>query len=119
MTRGAPFGGEEIAAFWICLEDFTPKKNSLEVVAKSHHGTFYNAPKALALDGSQDDTGVDDTTSMYTDEDYRRVGLEPRPKMPDIAREKEKWDLRSFDLRKGDVTVFHMNFRSVQPMPPS
>lgn len=109
LSYGAPFGGEEICAFWICLEDFTPAKNSLEVVPKSHRGTFYNAPQALALDGSQDDEGVDDTTPMYTDEDYTRVGLDPRPRMPDIAKEREKWDLRSFDLRKGDVTVFHMN----------
>lgn len=48
-----------------------------------------------------EDPNIDDTTPLY--EQAARDGRMPR--IPDIQKERHKWDLLSFPLKKGDVTV--------------
>merc|ERR1712093_608895 len=41
----------------------------------------------------------DDTTPIFEESKL--------PTVPDVARQREKWDIVSFDLRKGDVLALH------------
>ena len=91
-----------MANLWICFEDFIPSQNSLEVVRASHKGPLYNMTKVFDI-VKNEDPNADDTSPLY--EAAAKDGRMPR--LPDIQKEREKWDLLSFPLNKGDVTVFH------------
>merc|ERR1711939_840587 len=91
-----------MAGFWICFEDYIPARNSLEIVRGSHKGILYNHATNFDI-FPPDDPNADDTTPMF-----EAAALDgTRPRVPDIPNEREKWDLLSYPLAKGDVICFH------------
>lgn len=84
-----PMTGEKAAVFWIAL-DPVPAEHALEVVRGSHRGPLYNASKFDA---------ADDTAPFYPDN-----GL---PRLPDIQAGRDQWDIVAWDIRPGDLLVFH------------
>jgi hypothetical protein len=76
----------QISGAWIPLDPL-PAEFALEYVAGSHLGVEYNTfdlnkPSAVAVDNGQ-------------------------PKLPNIQRERDKWDIRSHDMQPGDMLVIH------------
>ena len=84
-----PIDGDDIAVVWISFEPVA-KENSLEFVRGSHRGVLY--------DGSRFDP-EDDTAPLY--------GNGVLPRLPDIEKERAKWDIVSWGTNPGDVVVFH------------
>jgi ectoine hydroxylase-related dioxygenase (phytanoyl-CoA dioxygenase family) len=81
--------GKQILGMWISLDPLT-EEETLEVVAGSHLGPLYNG---TAFD---DD---DDTVPVFD--------LQKFPRLPDIQRERDKWDIVSWASQPGDVLVMH------------
>jgi ectoine hydroxylase-related dioxygenase (phytanoyl-CoA dioxygenase family) len=88
-TSYGNFQGDELAGFWITF-DPVAKEDALEVVRGSHKGPLYTAVRFAP---------EDDTAPLY-DGDVM-------PQMPDIERERDKWDIISWASEPGDVLVFH------------
>ena len=84
-----PIDGDDIAVVWISFEPVA-KENALEFVRGSHRGVLY--------DGSRFDID-DDTAPLY--------GNGVLPRLPDIEKERDKWDIVSWGTNPGDVVVFH------------
>ena len=84
-----PYGGERLAVMWINF-DPVDQADSLEFVRGSHRGPLFSGP---GFDP------VDDTRPAWADS--------PLPRIPDIERERERWDIVSFAVEPGDVVVFH------------
>lgn len=84
-----PFAGPSFGVFWIPLESLSAA-NVLEVVRGSHRTTLYN--------GSAFDP-LDDTAPVFSDD--------ARPRLPDIERERWRWDIVSEPMARGDVLAFH------------
>jgi len=76
------------------------------VVRGSHLGPLYNAAKKFDAFRRFRTfrNGEDDTTPLYDSGGELSRNL---PKIPPIAQERHKWDLVSFDLKKGNVLVMH------------
>lgn len=83
------FNGPRMAAFWIPLDPI-PRECCFEVVRGSHRGVTYN--------GSRFEPG-DDTAPLYPVSDL--------PHLPDIEREREKWDIAGDEIEPGDLMGFH------------
>lgn len=94
-TSYLPWGGDHWANAWISFEA-VPKRNALEVVKGSHHGTLH--------DGTDFIDAVDPTAPLHGPES----GL---PQLPDIeARRKvdpEAYDILSWALEPGDALILH------------
>ena len=88
-TSYLPIAGERLVVMWISF-DPVARENSLEFVRGSHRGTLY--------DGSRFDAR-DDTAPLYGDGSM--------PRLPDIERERERFDIVSFAVEPGDVVAFH------------
>jgi ectoine hydroxylase-related dioxygenase (phytanoyl-CoA dioxygenase family) len=88
-TSYVPFAGKSLVALWIPFESW-PASNVLEVVRGSHKGVIYN--------GTLFDPN-DETVPMY-DEKWM-------PRLPNIQAERDRWDIFSTDMRRGDVLAFH------------
>ena len=88
-TSYLPIAGEQLAVLWISF-DPVPKEGALEFVRGSHRGVLY--------DGSRFDPH-DDTAPLYGD------GTLPR--LPDIERERDRFDIVSFAVEPGDAIAFH------------
>lgn len=84
-----PIQGNDLAVVWISFEPLTADE-SLEFVVGSHHGTLY--------DGSRFDPR-DDTIPLY--------GTGDLPRLPDIEKSREEYDIVSFAIEPGDVVIFH------------
>jgi ectoine hydroxylase-related dioxygenase (phytanoyl-CoA dioxygenase family) len=84
-----PIDGNDIAVMWISFEPVATE-NALEFVRGSHRGLLY--------DGSRFDP-EDDTAPLY--------GNGVLPRLPDIEKERAKWDIVSWGVNPGDVLVFH------------
>ncbi|MCK9503757.1 MAG: phytanoyl-CoA dioxygenase family protein [Porticoccaceae bacterium] len=88
-TAYLPFSGSGLIILWIPLEDLDAE-NVLEVVRGSHKSTLYNAslydPK--------------DVTAPLYDEKYL-------PRLPDIEKERNKWNIFSTAMKRGDVLALH------------
>lgn len=82
--------GSELVACWISL-DALPKEHCLEFVRGSHKGTLYNG-SAFAAD--------DDTRPLYK---HSKL-----PRLPDIQRARDDFDIVSWDVAPRDVIVFHL-----------
>ncbi|HXW85239.1 MAG TPA: phytanoyl-CoA dioxygenase family protein [Candidatus Binataceae bacterium] len=82
-----PIEGEHLAVAWITFEPVA-KENALEFVRGSHRGMLY--------DGSRFDLN-DDTAPIY--------GTLPR--LPEIERERARFDIVSWAVDPGDVLFFH------------
>lgn len=88
-TSYHPISGENIAVFWMPMQDITDD-TALEVIPRTHTGQLYN--------GSVFDPS-DDTAPLYNEKDM--------PRLPDIQAEREKWDIVTCSMNKGDVLIFH------------
>lgn len=81
--------GSKFVVFWIPMHDI-PEESALEVVRGSHKKTLYNPsffdPK-------------DDTKPLYDESEM--------PRLPEIESERDKWDIMTCAMKKGDVLVFH------------
>jgi ectoine hydroxylase-related dioxygenase (phytanoyl-CoA dioxygenase family) len=93
-TSYLPWGGEHWANAWISFETI-PKRNALEVVRGSHHGTLY--------DGSTFQNPDDPTDPLH--------GYGQLPRLPDIEairkRDPSAFDVISWASRPGDVLIVH------------
>ena len=89
-TSYGNMNGPMMAVVWIPL-DPVAREHGLEVVRGSHRGVTYN--------GSRFALG-DDTAPLYPVSDL--------PRLPDIERERYKWDIAGSDLSPGDLMVFHL-----------
>jgi ectoine hydroxylase-related dioxygenase (phytanoyl-CoA dioxygenase family) len=93
-TSYLPWAGEHWANAWISFEAL-PKRNALEVVRGSHHGTRY--------DGTTFANPNDPTEPLH--------GGDALPRLPEIeAIRKEDpnaFDVLSWAIRPGDVMVLH------------
>lgn len=81
--------GRQLAGFWITLDD-TPAEESLEFVRGSHLGPVY---AGTAFD-------YDDETTPYAPNDHRE-------RIPDIEANRDRYDIVSFEIERGDVVLFH------------
>jgi ectoine hydroxylase-related dioxygenase (phytanoyl-CoA dioxygenase family) len=88
-TSYLPITGEQLVVMWIAF-DPVAKEHALEFVRGSHRGVLH--------DGSRFDPD-DDTAPLYGD------GTLPR--LPDIEKERERFDIVSFAVEPGDVVAFH------------
>lgn len=88
-TSYLPFAGPGFLIFWIPLDDLEAQ-NVLEVVRGSHQGTLYNATL-------YDPTDV--TAPLYDEKDL--------PRLPDIEANRDKFDIHSTPMKRGDVLAFH------------
>lgn len=113
-TMSIPFEGQHMAVIWISFEA-VPQSHSLEMVRGSHKGRLFNSPQAFSVVGEKGrsvesrEAAKDDVTPLWTQEDFDAVGLkgEVWPTVPDLAKDKDAWDLLVFPTRPGDVVVFH------------
>ena len=85
-----PLEGDHLATLWTNL-DPVAKEDSLELIPGSHHGPLYN-PTAFNPN--------DVSASMFAD------GVWPR--LPDIESERDKWPIVSWEMKPGDVLIFHL-----------
>lgn len=82
--------GSQLVACWVSLDPL-PKEHCLEFVRGSHKGELYNG-SAFAAD--------DDTAPLY-----KQSRL---PRLPDIQKRRDEFDILSWDLEPGDLIVFHL-----------
>ncbi|HTO41628.1 MAG TPA: phytanoyl-CoA dioxygenase family protein [Rhizomicrobium sp.] len=78
--------GDQVNGAWLCLEPLE-KEYTLEVIRGSHKGPLYNGVNRL----KPKEVGFD-------------VG---GPATPDIEAHREDYDIVSFDMKPGDMLVFH------------
>ena len=88
-TSYLPFTGPGLLILWIPLDTLNAR-NVLEVVRGSHRKTLYNA-------SLYDPTDV--TAPLYDEADL--------PRLPDIESERDRWDIFSTAMKRGDVLAFH------------
>lgn len=81
--------GDDLAVAWITF-DAVAAADSLEFVRGSHKGPLYNGSR-FELD--------DDTAPLHLAADL--------PRLPDIEKERTKFDIVSFAVAPGDVVLFH------------
>ncbi|HVT25445.1 MAG TPA: phytanoyl-CoA dioxygenase family protein [Rhizomicrobium sp.] len=86
-----PFEGPKSVVLWIPLDDLK-KENSLDVVRGSFKGKIFNGT-AMDID--------DDTLPLYSEDDL--------PRLPNIEKERDKWDIVSWPIKRGDILAFHSN----------
>src|SRR4051794_31174069 len=79
--------GNDLAVGWITF-DPVDKQDSLEFVRSSHRATLYNTAKF---------SGDDDTEPLF----------EGLPRLPDIEADRSAWDIVSWEIRPGDLVIFH------------
>jgi hypothetical protein len=85
------FRGDSVIGVWISLGDL-PKAACLEFVRGSHRGVLYNGASYIDPD--------DDTHPLYPET--------AMPRLPAIEAERDRWDILSWDIRRGDLLVFHL-----------
>lgn len=88
-TSYIPFDGPGLLILWIPL-DRLESRNVLEVVRGSHQSTLYNATMY---------DPADVTAPLYDERDL--------PRLPDIESQRERWDIFSSDMNRGDVLALH------------
>jgi len=81
--------GDDLAVAWITF-DAVKKADSLEFVPGSHRGPLYNGSR-FELDN--------DTAPLHANSDM--------PQLPDIEKERARFDIVSFGVEPGDVVLFH------------
>jgi ectoine hydroxylase-related dioxygenase (phytanoyl-CoA dioxygenase family) len=85
--------GDDLAVVWITF-DVVPAAESLEFVRGSHRGQLHNGysfdPKKVA---------EDETSPLFKDDRL--------PRLPAIQKDRDAWDIVSFDITPGDLVIFH------------
>ncbi|MFA7441035.1 MAG: phytanoyl-CoA dioxygenase family protein [Sphingomonadaceae bacterium] len=85
-----PIDGPRTMVMWIPLDDISAE-TALEVIPGTHKGTLYNGT-SFAPD--------DDTAPFYDD-------AAKLQRMPDIQAERDKWDIVTCVMKRGDALIFH------------
>ena len=85
-----PISGTQIASAWISLDHLTSDE-CLEYVAGSHHDTIY--------DGFNPAKVNEDPTLPHYGKEF--------PPLPDIEKNREAFDIRSWEITPGDVIFAH------------
>jgi len=81
-----PVAGDQIATLWLALDPVTAETGAVEYVKASHRwGQRFRA------------------VSFSPQESYK----EDLPPIPDIAAERDRYDLVSFEMAPGDCTLHH------------
>jgi ectoine hydroxylase-related dioxygenase (phytanoyl-CoA dioxygenase family) len=81
--------GSKFVVFWMPLSDI-PEENALEVIRGSHKQGLYN-PSFFHPD--------DDTMPLYDELEM--------PRLPNIEAERDKWDIQTCSMKRGDLLIFH------------
>lgn len=91
--------GPELVGYWICLDGFVPKENSLEIVAGSHLSPMFDACAFLPRD---------DTKGYFKmlGKDATKYELPPNPDIRALRAQGEV-EVLSWDLNPGDVVALH------------
>jgi hypothetical protein len=84
-----PYRGSKQAVVWMSL-DPVPQDCALEFVRGSHLGPLYST----AAFGTEEDT----------EPLFSNTAL---PRLPDIERERDRWDIVSWAVEPGDLLIFH------------
>jgi ectoine hydroxylase-related dioxygenase (phytanoyl-CoA dioxygenase family) len=82
--------GRQSAVLWIALNDL-PREACLETIRGSHRGTIYNGSAFMP---------GDDTEPIYLEGDF--------PRLPDVEADRSAWDIAGWEVKRGDVIVFHI-----------
>ena len=85
-----PVAGRQFASMWINLDPL-PEAECLEFVRGSHRETVY--------DGFNPGLVSESVRAPYYGGDL--------PQLPDIEAEREKWDIVSWPIERGDVVMLH------------
>ncbi len=85
-----PIAGEQIVSFWITL-DALPKEECLEYIPGTHRQQMYDGFDPMRVLESQN--------LPFYGKDL--------PQLPDIENERDRWDIRSWEITPGDVVIFH------------
>jgi hypothetical protein len=93
-TAYAPYNGSKSAVLWVTLESIA-LDGALEIVRGSHSGPTYNI--------FYSDDRAPDSVGAYYDDDW------DAPLIPEIQKERDKWNIFSAATSRGDVLVFHEN----------
>lgn len=81
--------GGKFVVFWIPMADVA-EESALEVVRGSHNQTLYN-PSFFDPE--------DDTKPLYDEAEM--------PRLPNIESERDKWDIMTCSVKRGDILIFH------------
>lgn len=84
-----PMDGEDTAVAWITFDPLS-REDSLEFIPGSHRGVMYNTSK---FDPADDTRPHDESL--------------PLPRLPAIEAERDKHEIVSWPVEKGDVIFFH------------
>ena len=84
-----PIDGRKLVVFWIPMQDIS-REFALEVIPGSHNQTLYNG-SFFHPD--------DDTLPVYDESEM--------PRLPNIEAARDQWNIRTCDMKRGDVLVFH------------
>ena len=87
--------GNQNVSFWIALDDVTIESGAVEFVKGSHRWGRWFEPK-----------------SFHPDRQYAAGDYEP---MPDIANQRDQYDIVHFNTRRGDVVGFHLSIVHYAP----
>lgn len=82
--------GSQSAVLWIALNDL-PREACLETIRGSHRGPIYNGSAFMP---------GDDTEPIYLEGDF--------PRLPDVEKDRDSWDIAGWEVKRGDVVVFHI-----------
>src|SRR5262249_22993641 len=82
--------GSRSAVLWIALHDL-PRDACLQTIRGPHRGPIYN--------GSTFDP-EDDPDPIYLEGDF--------PRLPDVESNRAAWDIAGWEVKRGDVIVFHI-----------
>ena len=85
-----PIAGEQIVSFWITLDPL-PKNECLEYIPGTHRQQMY--------DGFDPSRVLESQNLPFYGKDL--------PQLPDIENERDRWDIRSWEITPGDVVIFH------------
>ena len=88
-TPYLPIDGSKIAVLWIPMHD-VDAAHAMEVIRGSHRQTLFNGSFF---------SEEDDTLPLYDEKEM--------PRLPNIEAEREKWDIITCPVKRGDVLIFH------------
>lgn len=86
-----PFKGQQVCSVWVALSDATVAGSAMEFVLGSHKDNKYYMPKLFA---ARDDHPADWTLEGSG---------EP---VPDIESDRAAYDIKGWDVKRGDAVVF-------------
>lgn len=87
-----PIDGKDVLSIWVALDQTTKENGRLEFISGSHLWNSFYQPEAFG-------ETVDPSEGYEKNPNYEKI--------PDIDANRGDFDIISFDLKPGDVYVFH------------